>query len=109
MAANPIPIPTMTRPHKRTYLLGDTPITTAPTVNTKDAVNRTGLRPKKSVNGPAKMADIAAAAIVTLTISSCQTGFNENDSSIFNIAPDTTPVSYPNKNPPTGKKIQHIL
>ena len=74
-------------------MLGDPPITPAPTVNIIDASIRTGLRPSISHRKPPEAAASAAAPIVDATISSCHIGVRLNLSSIFNMAPDTTPVS----------------
>ena len=87
MAAKPTPRPTMKRPTRRTRGVGAALITTAPTVNTKAAINKTGLRPNRSESGPAARAAMAAPAMVVLTINSWKRGLRVKSSLIFSMAP----------------------
>ena len=100
----PIPAPTTTRPASRRYLSLAIPIQSAPNVKMTLADIITGRLPARSLRQPPINANTAAAATVTLTISSCQTDDSRNSFRSSIIAPDITPVSYPNKKPPSAEK-----
>lgn len=100
----PMPAPTMIRPARSRYLSPAIPIQRAPTVNTTLAPMITGLLPKRSFRKPPIGAKRAAAATVTLTMYSCQTSESWNSFRRRIIAPEITPVSYPNRNPPRAEK-----
>lgn len=100
----PMPAPTMIRPARSRYLSPAIPIQRAPTVNTTLAPMITGLLPKRSFRNPPIGAKRAAAATVTLTMYSCQTSESWNSFRRRIIAPEITPVSYPNRNPPRAEK-----
>lgn len=100
----PMPAPTMIRPASSRYLSPAIPMQRAPTVNTTLAPMITGLLPKRSFRKPPIGAKRAAAATVTLTMYSCQTRESWNSFRRRIIAPEITPVSYPNRNPPRAEK-----
>jgi MFS family permease len=66
-------------------------------------------RPKYSFKMPLTSAKIAAVPIVTLTMTSSVKELRSKFVLSRSIAPDTTPVSYPNKNPPIAGILNEYL
>lgn len=104
----PIPTPRMLRPASSMTLFWATPSSTAPPVNTRLATTVTAFLPILSFSGPPTRANMAANRMVALTTSSSQTESSSNSGCRSSIAPDTTPVSYPNKKPPIAAKKDRV-
>jgi len=82
-------------------------------VHLKNGVNADAIiivlrRPIDLFNIPPIMENNAAVATVTVTTSSCSIVCKSNFSLRSSIAPETTPVSYPNKKPPIAEKSVNL-
>ena len=80
----------------------------APPVKTMLPMRVVTFLPKTELRYPLTSANTIAAAIVTLTMISCVKESNANSSLSKSIAPETTPVSYPNRNPPIVAKKESV-
>mmetsp|Transcript_31812 Transcript_31812/g.77219 ORF Transcript_31812/g.77219 Transcript_31812/m.77219 type:complete len:237 (+) Transcript_31812:4198-4908(+) len=101
--AIPIPTPTNNRPTTNEVYDVERPNNILPTPKTVAATNTACLRPRCTFRyGANDRLDTNAARTVLDTTTSCCSADKENSRRSGNIAPLTTPVSYPNKNPPSA-------
>ena len=102
MLEKPIAKPMIARPTVNMEKSGATPITTAPTVKITELKRITGLLPTFSFKYPPDKEPTTAPIVVMLTINSCSQSRNCRSFLIDSSAPETTPVSYPNKREDTA-------
>ncbi|CAC5420090.1 unnamed protein product [Mytilus coruscus] len=102
-----MPIPRMPLPTINIIVFCAIPNSIAPTVKTMLPIRVVIFLPKTEFRNPLTSANTIAAAIVTLTMISCVKESNANSSLSKSIAPETTPVSYPNRNPPMVAKKEN--
>mmetsp|Transcript_30105 Transcript_30105/g.77600 ORF Transcript_30105/g.77600 Transcript_30105/m.77600 type:complete len:285 (-) Transcript_30105:64-918(-) len=113
----PTASPISTRPKVSIHTLSATPITTAPAVHTTAPQRMTPRRPMRAFSTPEARAETMAAATVEETISSCSPLDRAEPRPrpplgllICNMAPLTTPVSYPNRKPPrAANKVSTMM
>mmetsp|Transcript_13112 Transcript_13112/g.50149 ORF Transcript_13112/g.50149 Transcript_13112/m.50149 type:complete len:239 (+) Transcript_13112:653-1369(+) len=101
----PMAKPTTNLPRRSTHSDGARPRTAQPTTKIADAMASAGRRPRALAMLAPSSELISAPSVVAATTSSWSVSESRSSSAIFRIAPEMTPVSYPNCRPDSAAAL----